>query len=355
MNLEDIGYNSTINAYIEDNGLDKSSIGRVVAVFRDIYHVRTASVELKATITGNLQNSIEEKSELPIVGDWVCLNKYDDDNAFITQVFPRNNFIERRSKGKSINKQAIAANIDFGFIVEAITENFNINRIERYLAICNSANVKPIILLTKTDLITKPMLKNTINEVKERIGNVPIFALSNLTNIGIDELKASLLKSKTYCLLGLSGVGKSTLLNILAEKIVMKTSAISQSTNKGVHTTTHRQLFILNNGSIIIDNPGMREVGITDSTVGVEITFEKIYELAENCRFSDCSHTHENDCAVLVAVEKGILDKDIYNNFIKMKKEQTRLLTTLVAKRKQDKAFGKMIKTVMKNKKNKNE
>ena len=354
MNLEDIGYNNTINTYVEDNGLDKSSIGRVVAVFRDIYHVRTVSDELKTTITGNLQNLIDEKSELPIVGDWVCLNKYDDKNAFITQVFPRNNLIERRSKGKSIKRQAIAANIDFGFIVEAITENFNINRIERYLAICNSANVKPIILLTKTDLITKPRLKNTINEVKKRTGDVPIFALSNLTNIGIDELKSSLLKSKTYCLLGLSGVGKSTLLNILAEKIVMKTSAISQSTKKGVHTTTHRELFILNNGSIIIDNPGMREVGITDSTVGVEITFEKIYKLAENCRFSDCTHTHEKDCAVLVAVENGILDKATYRNYIKMRKEQFHYKSSLVERRRQDKALGKMIKNVMKNKKIKN-
>ncbi len=351
MNLKDIGYNSTINNYVEDNALDKSSIGRIVAVFRDIYHVRTASVELKATITGNLQNSIDDKSELPIVGDWVHLNKYDDNNAFIIQVFPRNNFIERRSKGKSVNKQAIAANIDFGFIVEAITENFNINRIERYLAIFNSANVKPILLLTKTDLITKPLLRNTINEVNKRIENVPIFAISNLTKTGIDELKATLIKGKTYCLLGLSGVGKSTLLNILAEKIVMKTGAISQSTNKGVHTTTHRQLFLLNNGSIIIDNPGMREVGITDSTIGVEITFDKITELAQDCHFSDCTHIHEKDCAVLNAVENRNLDKAIYDNYIKMKQEQSRLLTTLVAKRKQDKTFGKMIKNVMKNKK----
>ncbi len=353
MNLKDIGYNSTINNYVEDNRLDKSTVGRVVAVFRDIYHVRTAYSELKTTITGNLQNSIDDKSELPIVGDWVFLNKYDDDNAFITQVFPRNNFIERRSKGKTINKQAIAANIDFGFIVEAITENFNINRVERYLAICNSANVKPIILLTKTDLVTKSVLKNRINEVKKRIDNVQIFTISNITNTGIVELKSSLLKGKTYCLLGLSGVGKSTLLNILAEKIVMKTGAISQSTNKGVHTTTHRQLFLLNNGSIIIDNPGMREVGITDSTIGVEITFDKIIELAQDCHFSDCTHIHEKGCMVLNAVELGNLDKDVYDNYIKMKKEQSRLLTTLVAKRKQDKAFGKMIKDVMKNKKNK--
>ena len=353
MNLEDIGYNNTINNYVTDSGLDKSSIGRVVAVFRDIYHVRTTSAELKTTITGNLQNSIDDKSELPIVGDWVHLNKYDDDNAFITKVIPRSNFIERRSKGKAANKQPIAANIDFGFIVEAITENFNINRIERYLAIFNSASVKPIILLTKTDLTTKSKLNNIINTVNKRIGNEPIFALSNLTKNGIDELKSSLIKNKTYCLLGLSGVGKSTLLNILSEKIVMKTGAISQSTNKGVHTTTHRQLFLLKNGSIIIDNPGMREVGITDSTIGVEITFDKIIELAQDCHFSDCTHIHEKGCTVLNAVEIGNLDKDIYDNYIKMKKEQTRLLTTLDAKRKQDKAFGKMIKDVMKNKKNK--
>jgi ribosome biogenesis GTPase len=353
MNLNDIGYNAIVNKYVEDNQLDKSTIGRIIAVFRDMYTVKTDSAELKATNTGNLQNSMEDKSELPIVGDWVCLNKYDDKNAFITQVFPRNNFIERRSIGKSVNKQVIAANIDFGFIVEAITENFNINRIERYLAICNSANVKPIILLTKIDLVTNRELMNTINEVNKRIENVPIFAISNLTNIGLDELKATLIKGKTYCLLGLSGVGKSTLLNILAEKIVMKTRAISQRTKKGVHTTTHRELFLLNNGSIIIDNPGMREVGITDSTIGVEITFDKIVELAQDCHFSDCTHVHEKGCAVLIAVEEGNLDNAIYDNYIKMKKEQSHLQTTLVAKRKQDKAFGKMIKSVMKDKKNK--
>ncbi len=353
MNLNDIGYNAIVNKYVEDNQLDKSTIGRIIAVFRDMYTVKTDSAELKATNTGNLQNSMEDKSELPIVGDWVCLNKYDDKNAFITQVFPRNNFIERRSIGKSVNKQVIAANIDFGFIVEAITENFNINRIERYLAICNSANVKPIILLTKIDLVTNRELMNTINGVNKRIENVPIFAISNLTNIGLDELKATLIKGKTYCLLGLSGVGKSTLLNILAEKIVMKTSAISQRTNKGVHTTTHRELFLLNNGSIIIDNPGMREVGITDSIIGLEITFDKIVELAQDCHFSDCTHVHEKGCAVLIAVEEGNLDNAIYDNYIKMKKEQSHLQTTLVAKRKQDKAFGKMIKRVMKDKKNK--
>ncbi len=194
MNLEDIGYNDIINKYVEDNQLDKSSVGRIIAVFRDMYLVRTDSDELKATNTGNLQNSIDDKSELPIVGDWVSINKYDDANAFITKVLPRNNFIERRSIGKAVNKQVIAANIDFGFIVDAITENFNINRIERYLAICNSANVKPIIILTKIDLISNRELNNATNEINKRIDNVPIFTISNLNNTGIDELKTTLLK-----------------------------------------------------------------------------------------------------------------------------------------------------------------
>ena len=351
MDLEFIGYSKIVNKYVLDNQLEKSTIGRVIAVFRDMYIVQTESAELKTTITGNLQNTIEEKSELPIVGDWVCINKYDDKNAFIMQILPRNNFIERRTIGKAINKQAIAANIDYGFIVEAISENFNINRIERYLAICNSANVSPIVILTKIDLVSEKELIKIINDIQIRIDSVPIFPISNITNKGINKLLSSLIKSRTYCLLGLSGVGKSTLLNNLADKHIMETRSISQSTNKGVHTTTHREMFFLKNGVIIIDNPGMREVGLTDSAQGIEITFEKIYDLAEFCRFNDCTHVHEKDCSVLTAVKKGQLDKATYGNYLKMRKEQFHFNATLVEKRRQDKTFAKMIKNVMKNKK----
>jgi ribosome biogenesis GTPase len=236
MNLEDIGYNSRIDTYVEDNGLNKSNIGRVVAVYKDCYLIRTDSADLRSNITGNLQYSIDNPTELPVVGDWVHLHKFDDSIALIAEVLPRHNFLERRAVGKRSDIQLIASNVDYGLIIEAITESFNFNRIERYITICNSANVTPLLLLTKTDLIKDTELETIIDSTEHRLANVPLFAISNVTKAGINGFKSSLIKSRTYCLLGLSGAGKSTLINNLMSKKVMKTSTISDSTKKGVHT-----------------------------------------------------------------------------------------------------------------------
>ncbi|MEE8341706.1 MAG: ribosome small subunit-dependent GTPase A, partial [Candidatus Neomarinimicrobiota bacterium] len=333
------------------NGLNKSNIGRVVAVYKDHYLVRTDSVHLRSNITGNLQYSIDNPTELPVVGDWVHLHKFDDSIALISEVLPRHNFLERRAVGKRSDSQIIASNIDYGLIIEAVTDNFNLNRIERYITICNSANVSPVLLLTKTDLIKDLGLETIIDSTKQRLASIPLFAISNVTKAGINGFKASLVKGRTYCLLGLSGVGKSTLINNLMPKKVMKTNAISDSTKKGVHTTSHRQLFLINGGSLLIDNPGMREIGVANSTNSIELTFDKISKLTENCHFNNCTHTHEKDCAVLMAIEKNELEQAAYENYLKMKKEQFHFQATLAEKRKRDKAFGKMIKNVMKNKK----
>ena len=178
--------------------------------------------------------------------------------------------------------------------------------------------------------------------MKSRIRDITVIPLSNLTKKGYDELNKVLHKGKTYCFLGSSGTGKSTMINNLAGKEILKTGSISASTGKGRHTTNYRELVILENGSILIDNPGMREVGVADTGGGLEAAFDIITRLAEGCKFTDCSHIHEKGCAVINAVEKGIIDEESYKNYLKMEKERRRFGTTVAEKRKKDKAFGKL-------------
>lgn len=350
MEMEKLGYKNYFDSYLSKHGLSKSDIGRVSAVHRNRYIVLTESAELTANLTGNLQFSVSNQSELPAVGDWVVLQKFDDSMALITEVLPRYSQLERKTVGKVFDKQIIAANIDYGLIVDAVGENFKINRIERYIAICNTYNIKPMVIITKIDLIDDREINSTITDLKNRIENVEILPISNKSRDGVDQIKSILQSGETYCLLGLSGVGKSTLINNLLDKEVLRTKAISDSTQKGVHTTTHREMFILDNGSIIIDNPGMREVGLTDSSDNLDITFDKITEIGRECLFSDCTHIHEKDCAVLLAVENGELDKSQYENFVKMIKEQSHFQASAIDRKRKDKSFGKMVKNFKKEK-----
>jgi ribosome biogenesis GTPase len=209
--------------------------------------------------------------------------------------------------------------------------------------------VNPIIILTKTDLIDEQQVSEIVESIKLRISDVPVIALSNETQNGYDSLNQIIEKGKTYCLLGSSGVGKSTLLNNLSDKEIMKTDAISQSNNKGRHITTHRELIILENGSLLIDNPGMREVGIADLGSGLESTFDRIITLSENCKFKDCTHIHEIGCAVIEAVQNGEIDENSYKNYLKMEKEKAYFESTVVERRKKEKVFGKMVKNYYKN------
>jgi len=354
MTLEELGYNLDLENYRKEQHLDSFSVARVISEHRDRYIVKTIDKEYEGEIIGNLRYSVMNRSDFPAVGDWVAISEYDDNKVLIHAVFPRKTIIERQAVGKHGEKQIIATNIDYGFIIQAVDRDFNINRIERYLTICNTAKVKPIILLNKIDLIGKNELTELIKNVETRIKQVPIFAISNANKDGIEQLKNSLEKGKTYCLLGSSGVGKSTLLNTLSSKQVMKTNTISSSTNKGRHVTSHRELSVLESGGIIIDNPGMREVGIADSTTGLEITFNEISELAKDCKFKDCTHTIEIDCAVLAAIENGEIDRSSYDNFLKMEREKEHFESTVAEKRKKDKDFGKMVKQFKKIKYKKN-
>ncbi|WP_343859325.1 ribosome small subunit-dependent GTPase A, partial [Fulvivirga kasyanovii] len=266
---------------------------------------------------------------------------------------PRSSVISRQDIGKFGEIQIIATNIDYALLVQAADRDFNINRLERYLTICNASKVSPIIVLTKIDLIDEHLTLDILDKIKGRINDVPIIAISNASQEGYDKLKAIIEKGKTYCMLGSSGVGKSTLLNNLSGKPIMRTDTISQSTNKGKHITSHRELTILENGGILIDNPGMREVGIADSASGLEITFDKIIRLAQNCKFKDCKHTNEAGCAVIEAVAKGEIDQASYDNYLKLEREKAHFESSIVERRKKDKEFGKMMKNYKKNIKHK--
>ncbi|MEE4214324.1 MAG: GTPase RsgA, partial [Bacteroidales bacterium] len=216
MKLEDLGYNATIEKTRIDNGLKDFDIGRVIAEHKERYIVRSESGEYEAGITGNLRFSARSREDFPAVGDWVALINYDTEMAIIHKILPRLSLISRKAVGRAGDKQVIAANIDYAFLVQATDRDFNINRLERYLAICYTSKVKPVIVLTKTDLVSKERLEEIIDSLKLRIDSAPVYAISNETREGYEALEKFIIKGRTYCFLGSSGAGKSTLINNLS-------------------------------------------------------------------------------------------------------------------------------------------
>lgn len=354
MKLEDFGYNDKLQKLRVENNLSDFEIGRVIAEHKERYIVKTENGEYEAEITGNLRFSAKSRIDYPAVGDWVTLTTYDTEFSVIHKILPRLSMITRQAVGQFGEIQIIATNIDYAFLIQAVDRDFNINRLERYLTICYSSKVKPIIVLTKTDLINNQKITEITDSIKQRIKDIEVFAISNETQDGYEALKVTIEKGKTYCMLGSSGVGKSTLLNNLSGRTLMKTDSISQSTNKGRHITSHRELIVLESGGILVDNPGMREVGIADTSIGLETTFDRIIHLSLNCKFKDCTHTNEIGCSVIEAVAKGEIDKKSYENYLKMEREKTHFESTVEERRKKDKEFGKVIKNYKKDiKKNK--
>ncbi len=351
MTLLDLGYNSELEEYRQEQNLGSFDIGRVIREHKDRYTVNTGSDELDCELIGGLRFTAKDRNELPAVGDWVAISEYEIGKALIHAILPRYSVLERQAVGKFGEKQMIACNIDYGLIVQSVNRDYNINRLERYLTLCYASKIEPIIVVSKTDLMDEIKLNDMLDKINQRIENVPVIPVSNETQAGMDGLKKLVNKGKTYCLLGSSGVGKSSLINSLSGKNQMKTGAISDSTYKGKHVTTHRELIPLVNGAILVDNPGMREVGITDSLGGLENTFEKIYDLTQHCRFSDCTHTSEKGCAVKSAIENGEIEQLSFENYMKMEREKAHYESTVAEKRKKEKDFGKMIKHYKKTRK----
>ncbi|MFA5083971.1 MAG: ribosome small subunit-dependent GTPase A [Candidatus Paceibacterota bacterium] len=344
---EDFGYDKFFESNRKKLKLDGFSVARVIAEYKGAYKVKNPTSEYLAKITGKQMFEALSREDYPAVGDWVAITELDAERAVIHGVLPRRTIIKRKYINKN-ETQIIAANIDVAFVIESVDRDYNLNRLERYSAIAKDGGVKPAIILNKIDLISEEELDSKLAQIKNRFNDIDIVPTSTITNEGLDELKKYILGRKTYCFLGSSGVGKSSLINKLFGESIIKTEDISLRTGRGKHATTSREMYFLENGGIVIDNPGMREVGMTDTSIGIDNLFEEITALAKKCRYVDCTHIHEPGCEVLSLLKSGKLDEGKYSNYISLKKEAEYYEMTELEKREKDRQFGKFIKTAKK-------
>ena len=348
MKLSDMGFDQWFQSHAGDLRQESRDIARISAVDRGSYLVRNQTGEVPAELAGKFYFQVESPVDLPCVGDWVTVQYHNNDTAaIIHEVFRRKTFLRRKSAGEKVDFQMIAANIDVVFIVQSCHFDFNLRRMDRYLVMAADGGVEPIVVLTKTDLIAPEELEQKLAAITSSTITARVFALSNITGIGFDEFQQVFVSGRTYCLLGSSGVGKTTLLNRLIGQDAFDTKAVS-GTGEGIHTTARRQLIVLNQGSMLIDTPGMRELGLLAVSEGVNQGFEDIVQLSLNCRYPNCGHTQEPDCAVRAAVTSGALTEDRYSSYIKLKNESEYHELSYLDKRKKGRAFGRFIKSAKK-------
>lgn len=350
MRLGELGFNNWLNKIIDPIKMDSFEIARVIAVDKESFVICSKNYEGRAELTGKLMYSAKTHLDYPTVGDWVYSQCFDENSvAIIHEVLPRKSILYRKVAGKKVEYQLIAANVDIAFLIQSLDANFNLRRLERYMAITLESRISPVVLLSKSDLMSPDEIQEKISDIRQHFPDVPVVSFSNLTTSGADAVRTLLTKGETFCLLGSSGVGKTTLLNNLIGEERYDTKTVRASDSKGRHSTTRRQLSLLDCGAIIIDTPGMRELGVVSAGIGINETFNEISKLSLNCQFLDCSHIHEKGCAILDAVAKGLIPEKRYQNYIKMTRESKYHTKTYLEKRRDDKAFGKMIKAVKKN------
>ena len=355
MDIRDLGFEDWFSSRVEGVLQAGQSLARVMTVDRGAFLVRGEQgeggegSEVSAELSGKYRFGVESACDMPCVGDWVCVEYASDELAIIHAVLPRKTVLRRKSSGKTVDFQMIATNLDVAFIVQSCNYDFNIRRLERYLVAVEEGNIDPLVILSKTDTVTEEELAVLVDKIRGVGISARLVPISNVTGCGLDEFRSLLEAGKTYCLIGSSGVGKTTLINRLLGRDVLETKAVSM-TGEGVHTTARRQLLVLDNGAMMIDTPGMRELGLLGAGDAVEESFSDICELALSCRFPNCSHTQEPGCAVLGAVAAGEVSEERHQIYIKLQKESDYHDLSYAEKRKKDRNFGRFIKSAKKHK-----
>ena len=349
LTLNDLGYPSQLDTFIQSHDLADFEIGRIIRESKKKYMIKTELGNYNGQISGKLRHGAKSRSDYPAVGDWVAIKPMEKDQAIIHKILPRKTIIERQAIGRFGKKQTIATNVDVAFVMQDITHDFNLNRLDRLIAICFASKIQPVVILTKIDIAEKSKLADRMAQIEKRFNDIYIFLISNKSMEGFSAVQNMIEYGKTYCFIGASGAGKSTLINNLVGEKVMLTKSLREKSHKGQHTTSHRELFILKDSGVLIDTPGMRELGVAESFKMIESTFEIIFTLSDACKYSDCTHLIEPECAVLMALEKNEIDRSYYDNFHKMKEEQSQF--ELNKRGIKDKETIKKMKSDSKNKK----
>lgn len=321
MELKELGWDDYFTERFNALNEEEWHPARVARDDGKSYRLLWAEGELRAEVAGRLRHEATAGSQLPAVGDWVAMSpRRAEGAATIHAVLPRRSAFSRKVPGEhNTEEQIVAANVDVAFLVMGLDRDFNVRRLERYLTLAWDSGATPVVALNKADTCADVEAK--IAEVEAVAWGVPVHAISASQGEGVEVLGAHLEAGKTAALLGSSGVGKSTLANCLSGAEILQVGGVRENDGRGRHTTTHRELVVLPNGAVLIDNPGMRELQLWADEDGLKQSFEEVEALAADCRFADCSHDGEPDCAVREALDSGELEQARLDSYLKLQRE----------------------------------
>lgn len=338
-NLSIYGWNQSLFQHKQNSQYNNLFHGRIAAVNKTNYEVIAESGRLFCELSGNVLYG-RTSFELPCTGDWVIFLPFDQDKGIIVDILPRKNTLYRKKNGSLSERQAIASHIDKAFIVQSLDANFNPRRIERFMVQVVEEHIQPVLVLTKSDL--EFSLKEVDESLKHISSQIPVFFTSIHTPQSMVPVRECIVQGETIVLVGSSGVGKSSLINTLCERALLPTAEISRSSGKGKHTSTRREMVLLEGNGILIDTPGVREFGLASDSAETLAEIFDISDLATSCRFEDCRHLDEPGCAVVDAVNTGLIEPEAYNSYLKLRKESWHFSTSEHEKRKRDKSFAKI-------------